>query len=94
MRPGGAGAPPAGTMTRRQELADGVGATPSQKRGPDAVKRHRVERRGAQRPSPKDARTCQGAELMWRLAALHSLSLLPGAEEGMPASPRRKEQGR
>lgn len=44
MLPGGAGAPPGGTTASRQELADGVGATPDLKRGPDAVGRRFVER--------------------------------------------------
>ena len=47
LRSGGAGAPPAGTMTGREELADGVGESPSQKRGPDAEKTPRGAPRGA-----------------------------------------------
>jgi hypothetical protein len=49
MRSGGAGAPPAGTRTCCEELADGVGAIPGQKRGPDAV-RHRQGAPGGAAP--------------------------------------------
>ena len=79
--------PPGDTMTPREELADGVGESPSQKRGPDAVKTPLGAPRGA--ASFAKGRTHRKVRSkMWRLAALHSLGFIAGKEgkRGVPGA--------
>ena len=88
MRSGGAGAPPAGTMTGREELADGVGESPSQKRGPDAEKTSRWRARRRRTLATRCAR-----EQRLRRVARHPL-VFEGDKKDRPCPGLDKEQGR
>ena len=87
-RSGGAGAPPAGTKTGREELADGARYPSQDGSAAESAARRRndtaMERRGAHVSSDRGHSAPQGAKSKERLAALHP-SGVSGGRKGKTA---------